>query len=365
MKKIRTATVTWITYRNFGTYLQAYALQQVVTSLGYDNTILSDKNIIKSFRNPWSIRFILGRTKAFVLNLFKKKDSKLEDSRRSYESFAKHYLKIDDSWKEIKELNDRYDIYLCGSDQIWSPNVPFHSFYYLSFTEKRKIAYAPSIGSFNYPNNKIPLIKPYLNKFSSLSVREVQGEKIIKEKFGLNCRTVIDPTLLLKKKDWEKLVTKKNDKEYILCYLLTYNKIYLRFVREFADRKGYELRIFVTDSRNLNFADTPLYVGPQEFLNEICNSSYLFTDSFHGSIFAIHFEVNFYTFKRFDDHAKNNQNSRIVHLFEKLDLLERFLSEKELNRIEKLTKIDYLSVKSKLDIERADSLAFLKNALAE
>lgn len=365
MRKIRTATVTWITYRNFGTYLQAYALQQVVISLGYENAILSDKNIVESIYNPLSIRFILGRTKAFVLNLFKKKDSKLEDSKRSYENFAKHYLNIDDSWKETKELNDRYDIYLCGSDQIWSPNVPFHSFYYLSFTEKRKIAYAPSLGSYNYPEDKIPLIRPYLKNFSFLSVREVQGEKIIKDKFGLNCRTVIDPTLLLKKKDWEKLVTKKNDKEYVLCYLLSYNKAYLRFVRDFADRKGYELRIFMTDSRYLNFADTPLYVGPQEFLNEIRNSSYLFTDSFHGSIFAIHFEVDFYTFKRFNDHTKNNQNSRIVNLFEKLNLLERFLSEKELNHVEQLTEIDYLSVKSRLDREREDSLAFLKNALAE
>ena len=169
----------------------------------------------------------------------------------------------------------------------------------------------------------------------------------------------------MKKKDWEKLVTKKNDKEYVLCYLLTYNEVYLRFVREFADRKGYELRIFITDSRYLNFADAPLYVGPQEFLNEIRNCSYLFTDSFHGSIFAIHFEVDFYTFKRFNDHAKNNQNSRIVNLFEKLDLLERFLSEKELNHVEQLTEIDYLSVKSRLDVEREDSLAFLKNALAE
>lgn len=364
MNKKKTATVTWITYRNFGTFLQAYALQKVIIMLGYENTILSDKNIIESFRNPSVIYSILSRIKRFVLSL-KKQPIGILDSKYCYDRFAKQFMKIDYDWKNQEELNDRYDTFLCGSDQIWSPNVPFHSYYYLEFTDKKKIAYAPSMGSFNYPENKISIIKPYLEKFSFLSVREVQGEKIIKEKFNLNCQTVIDPTLLLERTDWENLITKDSDKEYVLCYLLTYNKKYLQYVRKFADTKGYELRVFITDPRYIKFADIPLYVGPLEFLSEIRNSTYFFTDSFHGSVFGILFERDFYTFKRFKDGAKNNQNSRVLNLFEKLNLLDRFLSEEELNSVENLVLIDYPLVRERLKLEREKSLSFLKGALSE
>ena len=40
MKKI--ANITWITYPNFGTFLQAYALQQYIISLGYEDVVLDD-----------------------------------------------------------------------------------------------------------------------------------------------------------------------------------------------------------------------------------------------------------------------------------------------------------------------------------
>lgn len=363
MKKVKTATITWITYLNFGTFLQAYALQKIINSLGYENVILSDKSIIDSLTNTRKIRLFLSRIKWFVLNLLRKPDCRIRESIESYELFKKQFLKIDETWINTEELNERYDVFVCGSDQIWSPNVPFHSYYYIGFTNKKKIAYAPSLGSFDYPQDKVSIIKPYLKSFSNLSVREIQGERIIKEKFGLDCRTVIDPTLLLDRNDWEKLAKRKEDHEYILCYFLTYNEVYLRFVRDFADRKGLELRLFITDIRYKNYADKPLYVGPQEFLNEIRNSNYFFTDSFHGSIFAIQFEKEFYTFKRFKDDAKNNQNSRIVNLFEMLGLMSRFLSEEETFKVDLLDMIDYHTVKDMLSIERSMSLNYLKEAL--
>jgi len=362
MDKYKIAIVTWITYHNFGTFLQAFALQKVITSLGYENTIISDKKIVESFRNRINLRVFLGKIRRIFCS-YSKINNRTDVSLLCYEQFLKQYLVIDDNWTDFKELNNNYDAFICGSDQIWSPNVPFHPFYYLGFTNKKKVAYAPSIGSFDYPENRISLVKPYLKKFSFLSVREIQGEKIIKEKFCLDCQTVLDPTLLLVKADYEELVTKREDKSYILCYLLTYNETYLSFVREYANKKGLELRIFITDFRYIAYADKPLYVGPQEFLNEIRNSTCFFSDSFHGSIFALQFEKDFYIFKRFKDCAKNNQNSRIINLFGKLGLLHRFLSEKELESVGHLDVIDYISVKRLLNKEREISLTYLKTAL--
>lgn len=47
---MKTATVTWITYRNYGTLLQAYAMQKAVEALGHQNEILSDEEVLKVFR---------------------------------------------------------------------------------------------------------------------------------------------------------------------------------------------------------------------------------------------------------------------------------------------------------------------------
>ena len=105
MNKKKTATVTWITYRNFGTFLQAYALQKVIIMLGYENTILSDKNIIESFRNPSVIYSILSRIKRFVLSL-KKQPIGILDSKYCYDRFAKQFMKIDYDWKNQEDLND-------------------------------------------------------------------------------------------------------------------------------------------------------------------------------------------------------------------------------------------------------------------
>lgn len=45
-KMNKTATITWVTYYNYGTILQAYALQCYLNNKGYDNTILNDEFVI-------------------------------------------------------------------------------------------------------------------------------------------------------------------------------------------------------------------------------------------------------------------------------------------------------------------------------
>ena len=255
-------------------------------------------------------------------------------------------------------------MFICGSDQIWSPIVPYNSYYYLAFTNKDKIAYAPSIGSWEYPDKNVEIVKPFLERFKALSIREIQGAEILKNKFGLKAQTVLDPTLLLDKKDWELLTLPvKYHKPYILCYLLTYNTEYLEFVRQYAKNVGLKLKIFITDKRYCQYADEHLFVGPQEFITEIKGASVFFTDSFHGSIFAIHFEKDFYTFKRFKDCAKNDQNSRIINLFDKLGIKERFISGNELKDISLIRPLAYNCIKAKLVKERKMSLNYLQTAL--
>ena len=98
-------------------------------------------------------------------------------------------------------------------------------------------------------------------------------------------------------------------------------------------------------------------------MDYIYNSEYFFTDSFHGSIFSILFEKRFYTFQRFENTERHNQNSRIVHLFSLLGLEEYLIKQTELDKIEILSPINYEQVKEKLDVYRKESLCYLLDAL--
>lgn len=362
--KQRTATVTWITYNNFGTYLQAYALQRVVHSLGYENHIISDRRFVEALNK----KPIWWRILAALYHFLNRGNIIMKGRRKSdeeFNSFADKHLLIDKGWQDYSDLDRRYDMYVCGSDQIWSPILQMNPYYYLGFTDKKKIAYAPSVGQYSYSLEWKEQVEPLLNRFSHLSVRERQGAKLLQGFIDKPIEVVLDPTLLLPSEDWYQLVEKQSEQEcpYVLCYFLTYNPDYIELAKKFARDKGLPLKFFVTDKRIVDVVDIPLFVGPLGFLQEIRNASFFFTDSFHGSIFAIHFEKRFLTFKRFKADSTNNQNSRIEDLFSLLNISDYFVDADSFEDGLHLPTIDYLYVKERLKQERIHSLSYLSRSL--
>lgn len=365
MDKKRTAIITWISYLNFGTYLQAYALQTIVRSLGYENAIISDERIVRSLHERRSrFKKLLAKIYHYLRDDFRIQKG-MKRIRYSYDFFASNHLLIDNNWKSFIELDKKYDLYICGSDQIWSSILPKEPYYYAAFTNKKKIAYAPSIGQKYCSSEWLEWAKPLINKFSHISVREEEGACLLNKIVDKPIHVVLDPTLLLSSEDWIRLLPEHSTrvKPYVLCYLLTYNPTYLNFIRNFAKKKGLLLKIFMLDKRYFSYADEPLFAGPLEFLSEINGSIYFFTDSFHGSIFAIQFEKRFYTLKRFKETAVNNQNSRIENLFRKLGMEDYFIGDENLAIIDKLQDVDYALVKRRLSQEREESLKYLINSL--
>lgn len=354
--------VTWITYHNFGTYLQAYALQRILKLLGYENYIISDSRFVKKNKNIlWGVMaqiyHSLGGNQIIAKGVKK--------ANQCYNDFARNYLMIDNVWSNFKDLEDRYDIFICGSDQIWSPIVPLNSFYFLGFTNKKKVAYAPSIGQRHLPECRIKMIKPFLESFSALSVREYTAKSALLNYINKKIDVVLDPTLLLPSEVWNNLVgrNEKSEQSYILCYLLSYNEVYIKLVKEFSNISKLPIKIIITDKRFLRYSNIPLFIGPMEFLKELKNAAYIFTDSFHGSIFAIHFKKRFWTFKRFNDNEENNQNSRIIDLFSILGIADYFVDEFDFIDKLNLPNINYDMVNEKITVERDYSLNYLKSAL--
>ena len=102
-------------------------------------------------------------------------------------------------------------------------------------------------------------------------------------------------------------------------------------------------------------------VSPEEFLGLVKQAAYVCTDSFHGSIFSILMEKEFFCFKRFRESAWNNQNSRIYNLLDKFELTSRLSEEHSPILMEKM---NYKRIAEILKECRREAFVYLEYALA-
>jgi len=386
---MKTATVTWITYNNYGTLLQAYALQKAVQMLGHENVILSDKEILKEFRasrpknvlpkrqepvpEPQTARLkrILkdpGRLWRMVLA---RKDPEryeypYEASEKACDEFREEQLLVrhDVRGDALAALNEEYDAFLCGSDQIWSPReLNFNPYYYLDFAQKKKIAYGPSLGTDKIPEDKAETIKSLLQDFEGLSVREDISAEQLTELTGRDVRWVADPTLLHDKTFWTEFASgvKQKKKKYLLCYFLENKAWYFDYARKVSQKMGLKLLLipnrwdYLQHSFVADFA-----VGPKEFVALFRDASYVLTDSYHGSIFSLIFEKQFQYLQRFAENDVNSQNVRIQSLFGLLELEDRIIAG---TARPDPTETKYPDILQKLRIFREESRGFLADSM--
>lgn len=359
---MNTATVTWIYFENNGTFLQAYALQQAIKKIGHDNVILDDKHIQELHKVKPNLRYYLGS----IFVWFKSKLHLVPPSVSSmthsfYEEFRNRYLNI----YEDDDYANKYDAYICGSDQIWSPYLTFMGYYYLDFTSKKKIAYAPSVGTNNGSEEYKKNVASCLNSFSYISTREQAGKELLSKLTNKPVKVVVDPTLLLRREDWNQLVVTNIKEDYIFCYFLTPNPWYVNHAIELARKKRIKLKIFYTNPTFHKYNSAVVYGGPKEFLTYIKYAKIVLTDSFHATIFSLFFQRDFITYKRFKDGGEKDQNARIYDLLTPLHLVDRFIGQGELQNVEHRKTINYDSVQKIMEDMRIDSLSYLKTAFSD
>ena len=369
-KKCGIATIT--VGANYGNRLQNYALQRVLKNLDIDSETIqyepryfdevkNNVNILKKLNKNFKIGLKPVLQKVYR-RINKNKFNKKEDERfYKFEEFKKNNIKFSEKKynydSNLKELNEEYDFFITGSDQVWNPGYEgMNEFYYLNFANfDRTIAYAPSFGVSNIPEEKKEFYIRMLNNIKYLSVREEKGKEIIKELTEKNAIVVLDPTLLLDKKEWQKVSKKINYKEkYIATYflgILTSDK--RKIIEKFAKEHNYKI-IDIYDRNNIN----SIFAGPSEFLGIIENSEYVFTDSFHGTVFSIIFEKPFTVFERYSEIKSKSMNSRIESIL-------RLLKLEKCQQVVNKNGIDYNIVKEILSEKKKESIEFLQNSIEE
>lgn len=356
--------VTWHYNSNYGTLLQAYALQEIIKKFGYSpefvnfrpNLNTSKKKLVRKLKDLYIMLFRPGLYNNRKL-LYRFIDQNF--------SLGKLYYSYNDLCKEADKI---YDVGICGSDQIWSNNTgTINPFYYLDFLdESKRISYASSIGRNRIPDNLVTDFGKYVNKIRYLSIREEKGAEIIKEITGRDAEVVLDPSLLLDKDEWlEKIEDKKpvSPKEkYIFLYILGDNEEHVEYAKQVSKITG--LKLIAIETKYGKVKDLELIpADPFDFVELVNNASYVLTDSFHGLAFSINLEKQFAVFKRFRDDEKKSQNSRIYNLLKKTNLEDRLILSDESVSFLSDNIIDYNSVKPLLEEERKRSLEFLSSSI--
>ena len=363
METKKIAIITWHAYNNYGGVLQAYALRQTVKKLGVDkvDTVNYKSNPPKVFKK---IKFKDVATKFLVRNN-KVKDLVQQNSKK-FDEFRERnftYTKSCENATDLFLLNDEYDKFICGSDQIWAPTV-FNENYFLSFVsdDSKKISYAPSMGLPTIDNKYIKEeIKKLVSKFDSISIREEQGKNLIKDFTDKEIEVLLDPTLLLNKEEWnEEFNLKEKNNDYIVFYCLGGKKEHYKIAKKIA--KTLNKKLIIIPGNVLDYKREEVQnASPEEFLKLIYNASLVITDSFHGTIFSINFNVPFITLKRFKDN-KLSQNSRIYNILKKVKLENRLYNDNIKYFMENID-INFNECNKIIEEERKKSIDFLKNSI--
>ena len=258
-----------------------------------------------------------------------------------------------------RDLSEKYDYFIVGSDQVWNPYYDFVAGKcdFLDFAMKyQKISYAASFGVNEIPNERKAEYAKYLKEFKAISVREKQGAKIVKELTNRVAMVVLDPTLLLDADDWQKVEHKSNFRpknKYAFVYALGEKNE--RFKRK-IEQLSKEYNVFDIRAIQKNGKEIP--VGPSEFLYLLRNSEIVLTDSFHATAFSIIFHKKFITFNR----TGLNMNSRIESLSDLVDERKHMNEHGDWN-CENM--IDYQKTDAILEEERKKSMEFLRAALSD
>lgn len=293
MKK-KVGILTFHDTNNFGSWLQTYGLYKKLLELGIDVEIIDYKcdEIVKREKLTWNIFFELLKQNdlfvyRFLWNAIKKQMWFGIYSSKYLKKSKKKYNK-----SNIKESNSVYDIFLIGSDLVWNTRITNEDFsYMLDFVDKnkKKLAYAASIGYEEIPENQKEKYKKFLRRFFCITVREELARNLLQDLTGYSIAVVSDPTLLLSKREWMSFVNNKNVYgNYVLVYFIDDKKKILRIAKQYA--YNHKCRILIISN---NFLSNECCVAPtnvSEFLSLIYYADKIFTASYHGILFSLYFE---------------------------------------------------------------------------
>lgn len=366
-------------YTNYGGILQNYALQFILKSMGHEvwteNRALDKLSIWARIRRISWFRRLMKKSKYPAPSLYYRKII-----GQYTKIFIDKYITltrpvISSTIRDVFQAYD-FDAYIVGSDQVWRPTYsPCITNYFLDFTGDdniKRIAYAASFGTsdWEFSKEERTICGKLLEKFDAISVREDSAVELCEKYFSVKAEQVLDPTMLLEKEDYIHLLGDASShvrNSCLMVYFLDYTKKKQQMVVDIMDKTKFGMFEIDPPFPRESFFD----VGPKgisncvfppvtKWIEGFYKSSFVITDSFHGTVFSIIFNKPFIVVAN-----KERGNDRFYSLLKLFDLENRLIEKENQNWRDILdTPISWKGINEKRSLLKKYSICFLKNSLS-
>lgn len=359
--------LTFHTAANYGAALQAYAFEKFLRDKGYDCEYINYVNASRAheYSMSWHIYDCLKRGKFTSAAAYLAGSPFMKLRKMRFDKFYKRYLrqteKVYHSSKEAEVLNDQYDYFIVGSDQVWNPvcNGDDAAFL-LDFVKdsKKRISYSPSFGMTEVDDAHIRVFSDNLKKFAHIGVRETVGQKIVQELTGREATLCLDPVLLLTKEQWNDIMPKKRTSErFIFSYTNrdSQTRDFFKTGYILNGRKHYVLSRYTKPNDFINSQVRVKYcMSPQEFLWVVNNAEMVVSASFHCIAMSIILNRQFVAITTGDE----GKDERLLNLLRTLGLQDRVLKE-GMTAEDVNAPIDYKVVNERIEQMKKQSMDYI------
>ena len=360
MKKI--GILTLFDPINYGACLQTYALRAFLEQCGFDAQVIDYRhqsgNVDKrtSFQK---MRSYIWKNTLYKLLCDKKRIERTEQFKKDNIQYSA------DTFYNIEEMDRscNYDALIVGSDQVWSPRINGRDAIYFGHgmsPSTKLVTYAASLGGASIEEMRLcdSNLKTDLARFSHVSVREASSIPVLAQ-LGIQASWSPDPTFLLTGDQWVQKYASIADKpkhRYVLMYTLNGEKELVDAAQTYARTHGIEAVALHYNTRGFNGFTNIRDASPSDFLQLMHGAQCIFTDSFHGTCFALNFGKEFYVKL---SKAKPLGNARMVDLLERYGVTGRYLDTGETPA----PSLDHATIQEALKRDRRQGLCYLENCV--
>lgn len=282
-------------HNNFGTVLQSVALKTYLESKGYDVRTVD--------YSPWVYKYGITDWRSFVkrwaVNLMFAPHFIIRQSR--FRRFIKEYNAVTSkryfSFRELVKDPPQADIYIAGSDQIWNPRFPCgrDDTFYLKYVDSpNKMSYASSTGTADLTSEDYEMLLGKISEFRFVSVRELEAKNRLRQLGRQDVVHVCDPVALLTKEQYREMSRTVVKGPYILVYAINRDPVLAQVVNTLSTATQLQVVAIGGFSKKCRSDVFFRSCGPREFLGLMNHATYVVTSSFHGVMFSLIFEKQFF-----------------------------------------------------------------------
>ena len=361
---------------NYGSALQAYALQKVLENYSKSVEIIDYRP--KYFRRMYKI---------FSLSIYKEYSGFLNkmvhlgwrvvflpqriNKARKFSRFMRDHFRLTDkkylSEKDINRGSFDYDVVFVGSDQVWNTDITngYDGVFFLDFLTSKtyKASYAASIAKETVDKRYRNRMIESLSSFDKISVREEEGKELLSQLLNKKIEVSIDPTLLLDSTEWDKIAQNSTSKvggDYIFVYILQDNPEIVKIINYLSEKCHLPV---VSIGKKKRFRGEKVYrsAGPEDFVNLIKGARYVVTNSFHGTAFSVIYKKECFIVPHL------TTGNRMISLLRKIGLEQRIVKEFDREKICRMIekKPNFKGAYSILEKEKKLSNMYISNIIKE